>query len=366
MNIYKGSIAYRELPDEWKKVSKWMALVHILLIWAAIAGVVFCHDLYQGLPLYFLTILVLGGLQNNLNSLVHHSIHGNIHPNKYVNNFITRVFVAGPIGQIFGRLKSEHLSHHANFGDDDDPERFYYDLKLHRRRSKYGLLRWTVCVFLGWVLYPMVLRLLTGDRSGAAKHGNDSKTKKGRDNPYLDVLAVMGAQGVLFLGFYLLTNNIWSYVMYWVVPLSTFGAAFTALRATIEHANIEDPDHLLISIKSNIVEKFFFGPLNFNYHYEHHRFMNIPYYYVPKVRKFLREKEDYNDVLFVDSYIGRLAYLIRGSKTRAASVCGKAEAGSGDPLGPEPGATDQSHGASLPAPGLEVCSRRSPGSRMDE
>src|SRR4051812_10572928 len=100
--------AYRDLPGDWKKVSSSRALVHILFIWAAIAFIAAGHrlHLHPGILLYLPSILLIGGLQNNLNSLVHHSIHGNMHPDKKINILIARLLLSGPLGQMYEKLKA--------------------------------------------------------------------------------------------------------------------------------------------------------------------------------------------------------------------------------------------------------------------
>lgn len=309
--------AYRDLPSEWKQVSSYRALVHIFCIWSAFILIVAGYHKYPNIFYYIAAVVFIGALQNNLNSLIHHSIHCNIHPMRWVNDVLTWLFLSGPLGQMYSRLKSEHLDHHAAFGAENDPERHYYDLNLHRRKSKYGLLRWVICVFFGWVLYPVVLRMITGDRSG--RKPVKEKRSRAKLHALCDFISIAGCQTGLFFLLYFLTGNVWAYLLFWVLPISTFGAGFTALRGMLEHANPEEPDHLLITFTSNLVESFFIGPLNFNYHYEHHRFMHIPYYHIPKVHNFLKEKNDFSDGLVVKTYFGRLILLLKTLKKRPSS-----------------------------------------------
>ena len=101
----------------------------------------------------------------------------------------------------------------------------------------------------------------------------------------------------------------------WALPLVMVGSALNALRATLEHADTHRPPNLLLSFVSNPIERFFVGPLNFNYHYEHHRFMTVPYFRMAEVRRRMLAAGDYEEGELLPSYVGRLRSLLRNLQT---------------------------------------------------
>ena len=68
---------------------------------------------------------------------------------------------------------------------------------------------------------------------------------------------------------------------------------------------------LSLTFVSNPIERFIISPFNFNYHFEHHYFMTVPYYHAPKLREALREHGELARAQIIPSYTGRLIQLVR-------------------------------------------------------
>jgi fatty acid desaturase len=191
-------------------------------------------------------------------------------------------------------------------------------------------------VFLGWVIIPILSRWVVGNRGRLAEpvepvpqHVEANQARKAevsKREKLLDLLAIPPVQAVLFGLFWLATGQWWGYFAFWALPLVTVGAGLNALRATIEHANpdehatAEDPHEILFSFVSNPIERFFVCPLHFNYHYEHHRFMNVPYYHAPKLRQALIDRHDYTNVTLVPSYARRVVQICRRLRERSREL----------------------------------------------
>ena len=304
------TLRVQDLPVELRRTNAWRGVADLALVWTAIAVLVSLAGAVRHPVAFLAAVVLIGGLQNNLASLTHHATHFNLHPSRSVNDWLARLFLAAPLGSLFSVVRSEHWAHHARLGAADDPERFYYDLDLHGRRVPGRLRIWVLELFAGWVLLPAVRRFLTGSRAGtpaAAGPREPAETRFAR----VEVALLVVAQLAIALGWWELTGAWWGYLALWVLPLVTVGAALTALRATLEHADPRRPPHLLLSFVSNPVERFFVGPFNFNYHYEHHRFMMVPYYRMARVRRLLLDAGDYQDGELLASYAGRLGWLVR-------------------------------------------------------
>ncbi len=307
----KERVRLRDLPASWKRVSPYRGALDIAWIWLAIGTVVaVCGRSHSALAVAT-ALPIIGALQNHISSLAHHAIHTNLHPNRTINDWMARALLTAPLGFFLGILRKEHLVHHARLGAADDPERFYYDLTRHGRGTPAGLIRWMVGLLAGWVILPALRRVLTGSRDGGevTAAAGETSPAEGRDST-LDMVLILLAQAVLAVLFFRLSGVWWAYPVFWLLPAVTFGGGLTVLRATLEHADTASPPRLLMSFQSNPVERFFVGPLNFNYHYEHHRFMTVPYYHVARLRRLLIERDDFTGLL-VPSYCARVAYLVR-------------------------------------------------------
>lgn len=308
-----------DLPAEWRRVSAYRGILDITAVWLGVGAVVILA-VRSSSPLAVVVALpLIGALQNHFCSLAHHAVHGNLHPNRPVNDWLARALVMGPLGMLLGASRSEHLAHHARFGASDDPERVYYDLSRHGRNTPAGLQRWLAQVLLtGWIVFPALRRLLTGDRDGRVAASPPNGTGGGYRERLFDAALVPFIQGGLALAFWGISGAWWSYVVLWLLPAVTLGGGLTVVRATLEHADVEQSP-LLLSFVSNPVERFFISPFAFNYHYEHHRFMTVPYYHVAGIRAVLVANDDFGGQL-VPSYLERLRQLL-------ASLCAGALAG---------------------------------------
>lgn len=304
-----GSTSLSNLPIEWRAVSPVRGMCDTALVWICITGVWYGAIRFPHPATYAAAFLLLGALQNHISSLLHHGLHWNLHPRRRINDWICRLFLAGPQGQLLGGFRQEHLGHHNRLGAEDDPERVYYDLYRQGRSSPFKFLFWLLTLFLGWVALPFVRRFLTGHRDARAPQRHERRDSLG--SRLTDIGCVLVVQGAIFGGLWLASGTAWAYLALWFLPLITLGAGLSVLRATIEHLNVEHPDRLLMSFASNPLERFFVSPFKFNYHYEHHRFITIPYYHTPKVHKLLRERGDYEEAILASSYFGRLREDIR-------------------------------------------------------
>jgi fatty acid desaturase len=199
------------------------------------------------------------------------------------------------------------------FAEDDDPERFYYDLDIHNRRSPSGLIAWTAAMFMGLVAASQLRRLISGDRAGGVL---DEKAKERQGRERREYLYVLPAQVVLFVAFYLLTGNLLSYFVFWAMPMVAVGAGLNALRATIEHADPDEPPTNCRSFHSNPIERMIVGPFNFNLHYEHHRFMTVPYYKVNEVNQRVMAANHYANCQIERSYVSRYMGILKKLETR--------------------------------------------------
>jgi fatty acid desaturase len=307
-------LSFSELPEAWTRLSRVRGLADVALVWAGIFAVVaFCGYLESGW-IHLVGIVGIGILQNNISSLAHHAIHNNIHPERRLNDGLTRLLLAAPLAQLFSVLRAEHLHHHAHLGATDDAERYYYDLTRHGRREKGHLVRWVGGLFIGWVALGVARRTLTGSREGGEPPATRALSERGKRERILDLLAIPPMQIAVALAMWLVHGQWWAYLALWAIPAVTVGGGLTALRATLDHADAGQPPDLDLSYVSNPLERFVVAPFNFNYHFEHHRFMTVPYYHVAKLRPLLQARGEFEGVQLLPGYVSRIRQLARELK----------------------------------------------------
>jgi fatty acid desaturase len=77
------------------------------------------------------------------------------------------------------------------------------------------------------------------------------------------------------------------------------------IRAIAEHSMISDPTDPLANTRTtlaNWLERIFLAPNRVNYHLEHHLFMGMPLYSLPKLHRLLRERGVLDSACVVKGY----------------------------------------------------------------
>ncbi len=305
-------VSFKSLDKELLRVSRWRGSADVLVVWLGIFIVAggLGHWATFGLAgacLTLMGILVIGIFQHSLAALGHHAVHNNLHPNKATNDLLFRWLIAAPTGQSFLALRREHLLHHATFGTANDPERYYYDLSVGQRDRAGRFVVWSILMFLGYVVTRQLHRL----RNAAPQSEVVSTRSTPTPSPATELLAIVLAQSVLFPLLWVITGSWLGYPLLWALPLVTVGGGLNGMRATLEHADPSQPPNLNRSFLSNPLERWALGPYNFSYHYEHHRFMMVPYYRVRALRQLLQNAGDYGECSLELSYTRRYLDIVR-------------------------------------------------------
>ena len=86
----------------------------------------------------------------------------------------------------------------------------------------------------------------------------------------------------------------WAYFALWLVPMATWYPLITRLRNIAEHAlvpkNEPDPLRHARTTHANWLERAVLAPYWVNYHCEHHMFMHLPCWSLPKAHKLLNKQ----------------------------------------------------------------------------
>lgn len=326
-------VSFKSLDKELLRVSPWRGGADVLLVWLGVffvAGVLghWAEFSLLGVGLMLMGILVIGIFQHGLAALGHHAVHVNLHPDKRTNDRLFRWLIAAPTGQSFLALRREHLLHHATFGTAKDPERYYYDLSLGRRDRAGRFVVWSILMFLGYVVTRQLYRLRSGEPQSVEPQGDVASMRTTPTPPLtLEVLPILLTQSVLFVLLWMTAGSWWGYPLLWALPLVTVGGGLNGMRATLEHADPSRPPNLNRSFVSNPLERWALGPYNFSHHYEHHRFMMVPYYRVRALRQLLQEAGDYEECSLESSYTRRYLDIVKTLRQQSNQPVSLVDAG---------------------------------------
>jgi len=255
------------------------ALWDLLFVWGIIAGAAAIALIVNRWYAYALAIVVIGGRQNALATLAHEGWHGLLFSSRRMNQLAGAWLYSYPIGILYHHDRERHLRHHREVGHDYDPDWINY---TNRHRENPARVLWYLASLLfGRLLFSSLLSFVSRGRPRIALESGNAAIKEDHPGVFGELLRVLLIQGVLFTATMLVSQRWWTYLLLWVLPLSTFAGFFANFRAFIEHVTGRDnvaPEQRLRDIKAGPVERFFMAPSHFNYHALHHAHPSIPHY----------------------------------------------------------------------------------------
>jgi fatty acid desaturase len=227
-------------------------------------------------------------LQQALLTLLHDSWHGLLTPNRAINDLIGRYLLSYPSIKLWGRLKREHLDHHRHLGErESDPTFLLYGFELGEARGRPARFAFNR---LGGRVLDTVWRAFTGHSRAHAASTEGYWGLKG--DLWKELLSILVMQLLVAWAISVLASW-WAYVILWCIPLFTSTALCNLIRTFAEHSapgsDDVSPDDRLVSFRSSWLELAFIAPLHFNYHAEHHRYMGVPHYRLPELRRRLSD-----------------------------------------------------------------------------
>jgi fatty acid desaturase len=277
-------------PQEWKPFQMRSALVGPLLVghcWAVIALAVFAGVLIPWLiPL---CIMVVGTRQLGLAILMHEAAHGGLSRSNRLNDFLGHWLCAVPIGASLKAYRPYHLTHHRFAQQAEDPDLmlsapFPISPASLRRKLIRDLTGQTF--FKQRVLLPLAQARLSGPRDDGAHDYEAIVTGR-------SVLPFLAFNAVLLAGF-IAAGVWWAFFVLWLLPMATWFPMVTRLRNIAEHACVEgssaDPFRAARTTKASLWERAFIAPYWVNFHAEHHLFMHVPCWKLPRLHRAIHAK----------------------------------------------------------------------------
>jgi fatty acid desaturase len=271
-------------PEEWAPLSarsSWKGLAMIAHAWALIlaAGAMVVVWPFT-LPL---AVMIIGARQLGLAILMHDAAHGALHKNLKVNDWMGEWLTPGGLH----KYRPYHLTHHRFAQQGEDPDLV---LSAPFPITPYSLRRKIVRDLTGQTFF----KLRFGDfvaRLQARKPGEpvlpivvEELRRKRRWLAFGVIVTAIGAPFGLW----------WIWPVLWVLPQATWYPLVTRLRNIAEHACIAkdelDPMRQARTTKAGFIERLLIAPYYVNYHCEHHMFMHLPCYSLPRAHRVLALK----------------------------------------------------------------------------
>jgi fatty acid desaturase len=270
--------------DEWAGLSEhssWKGLLLVAHCWAVI-GLAFAIGVVWPVTIP-LAVMIIGARQLGLAILMHDAAHRALHPNPTINDFVGEWFCNGGLQ----RYRPYHLTHHKLAQQTDDP-----DLVLS---APFPISRAS--------LRRKIVRDLTGQTFFKQRFGPliaQLKAKKPGQSTWSILAAEAHRQRRFLIGNAILLAGLsavglwWAYFALWLLPQASWLPMVTRLRNIAEHAciaqNEPDPMRQARTTRAGLIERALIAPYFVNYHCEHHMFMHLPCYSLPRAHRLLTAK----------------------------------------------------------------------------
>lgn len=297
--------------EDWAPLARrsgWRGLALVAHAWAMIAAAGAMAVVWPvTIPI---AIAIIGARQLGLAILMHDAAHGALHPNLKVNDWVGNHLTTGDLVP----YRPYHLGHHKYAQQAEDPD---LGLSAPFPITRTSLRRKIIRDLTGQTYYKQKWSGLVG-RLRERKPGEplwpilkDAVVRRKRFFAGMIVTVALTAPFGLW----------WVWPVLWLIPQATWLPMITRLRNIAEHACVAEgePDPLrhARTTHANLLERMFLAPYYVNYHCEHHMFMHVPCYNLPKVQRLLKRQGVFPQMLTAASYVAVLR-LASSKPERAA------------------------------------------------
>ena len=245
--------------------------------------------------------IIIGISQYHLLVLGHHSLHRNLFASDATNEFVAKYLILAPLGLPMTVSRANHMRHHVHFQTPDDYEWHHYNVDEFKQTTG-RLLFWLVGCYFGVEFLLGVKRVLTG----LANPPTARRKENSAGRSLKDFMAVASVQLIILVSVTLATGSLWSYAVLWLLPMLTLMSGLSATRAALEHISPDLPPNRLLTFPRGFIQRFLIGPFNFNFHSEHHLYVNVPACNLGKLHNYLAARDELGDVIVCDGYFSRL------------------------------------------------------------
>jgi len=269
---------------------------------------------------------------------MHEAAHGLLHPDRKVNNLLGQ-FTGAVTGSDLHAYRTYHLTHHKYTQQSEDPDlelsapfpttRASMRRKIIRDLTGQTFFKQRSSQFAkGWIGLKAMLssnndsdgtrqnRKERRDTSAGRALNNSSRTssrsgiggpEEESDGAKLTARVVMRFLGIqlLVLIASLLTMGIVPFLL-WIIALATTFQLILRIRNIAEHActtaGSDDPFSHARTTRAGWLERATLAPYWVNFHSEHHLFMGVPCYHLPRAHRMLGERGLHDRMTIAPNY----------------------------------------------------------------
>ncbi len=297
--------------DDWAAItanSSWRGIWLVAHCWLAIFGVIAVATYWGNALGWLFAVILVGGRQLGLAILMHDAAHGLLHPNRRINNFLGQWLTGAAAGTDLQAYRTYHLTHHKFTQQPEDP-----DLSLSQPfpTSAASMRRKVIRDLTGQVFFKQ--------RIAQAKMAIRSLNPGAKEQNFF-----VGKAFVRFLGVQitLLVASLavygWTPFLIWFVAMATTFQLFLRIRNIAEHActttGSGDPFTHARTTHANWIERVTVAPYWVNYHSEHHLFMGVPCYHLPRAHRLLGAGGYHDRMTITSGYLGVLRQVVRANQ----------------------------------------------------
>ena len=286
-------------PEDWapyqdrsRAVGPWL----VLHCWGVIALAMAAGIVWP--ILIPLCVAVIGTRQLGLAILMHEAAHGGLSSNRAVNDWLGQWLCAVPVGADLNQYRPYHLSHHKYAQQPEDPDLV---LSAPFPVSPASLRRKIIRDLTGQTFFKQ--RVLFALK--AFQTTRDEDMAEGAVVTGKSVAPFLLANAAMLIGL-TLAGVCWAYFVLWLLPLATWFPMVTRIRNIAEHACVEgsntDPFRAARTTRAGWLERAFIAPYWVNFHAEHHLFMHVPCWRLPRLHRAVRAKAEGERMEVVGGY----------------------------------------------------------------
>jgi fatty acid desaturase len=295
--------------DDWARltgISQYRGIWLVVHCWAMIIGVTALATYWGNLLGWIAAIIIIAGRQLGLAILMHDAAHGHLHPVRRVNNILGQWLTGAAIGSDLFAYRSYHLMHHRFTQQLEDPD---LALSAHFPATPMSMARKITRDLLGIVF----IKQRSAQAAMAVR--SISPAAKGQ-NVFIgkSFLRFLGMQALL-LGLSLTLYG-WTPFILWIVALATSFQLFLRIRNIAEHActttGSDDPFSHARTTRANWIERITVAPYWVNFHSEHHLFMGVPCYNLPRAHNLLGQNGHHAKMTIASGYVAVMRVVVAG------------------------------------------------------
>jgi fatty acid desaturase len=274
--------------------------------------------LWPNVSSILLALAVIGARQLGFAVLMHEAAHRTLFANRRLNDWAGNWLCAYPVWIDLHPYRPYHLKHHAKNWTKDDPD---LDLATKFPVTPASMRRKVWRDLSGQVGGKRVRAILRRDLRGlVGKTARTVSFGKAADSgsPGWKNLRGVVITNAILLGGLAAVGHPELYLL-WVVAWFTTNSLVTRIRSIAEHSMVTDPSDDLVNTRTTLAswwERFFVAPNRVNYHLEHHLWMTVPFYNLPRLHRLLGERGVLDDALVERGYVS----LLRKASSKPAAA----------------------------------------------